>query len=302
MQVSNYMINPVFTKYSDELFAIGGTLPPDVKPVNFMDYIEQAKSLRSASDSSIVEINGKKIDTSNIPVATFGDPSEYRRFPSSGNAEWDRCIELGFDYCATCFDFTNSEDFDKLTAEEDFTGMSKAEIYKAIYEKYQHCYGEKFFYSFAINYPVCAEQRSKYELIYWGFFEEAHKACGELYDLRDLRKKALYGDMKDQDVRQAIIDKYVVDGNLILSDFYKMTYEMDMCGVGEGVSSMLTRFDFVEKNGYPSGDYFERELRLNDNVTAKLLNDMATLRGVPSELIKSGYSGVLTQIWNSLNI
>ena len=86
------------------------------------------------------------------------------------------------------------------------------------------------------------------------------------------------------------------------SDFYKMAYEMDMCGVGEGVRSMLTRFDFVEKNGYPSEDYFERELRLNDNVTAKLLNDMATLRGVPSELIKSGYSGVLTQIWNSLNV
>ena len=303
MQVSNFVVAPVYTKYSDELFAIGGTLPPDVKPVNFMDYIEQASALRSASESSIVEINdNNKIDVvSKLEAALYGDPS-VRRVPSTGDAAWDKLIDLGLDYSASCFDFTNARDYRKLTDEEDFTGMSKVEIYKAIYEKYQYCYGENFLNSNAINYLCCPLGRSRYESIYNHFFEEAAEACGGYDDLRNLHKKALYGDMKDYDVRQAIIDKYVTDGNVTLSDFYKMTYEMDRCGVGEGVHGMVIRFDFETKNRYPSGDYYEREKRLNDNVSSTLLNDMTTLYGLPRERIQSGYKGVLEQIRNSLNV
>ena len=43
--------------------------------------------------------------------------------------EFSPNVENGIRYQRSCFDFTNSWEFAKLTAAEDFTGMSDSEIY-----------------------------------------------------------------------------------------------------------------------------------------------------------------------------
>lgn len=108
----------------------------------------------------------------------------------------------------SCVDDTNWQDYDKLTAEEDFMGMSAAEIYKTIYEKYQHCYGENFIDINTVPYVSANGSVDTFRGLISRFQRDVKSAIGsgDYADIQKARREALYGDADDYDVRAAIIE------------------------------------------------------------------------------------------------
>ncbi|MDE6747116.1 MAG: hypothetical protein K2J72_10875, partial [Oscillospiraceae bacterium] len=191
-------------------------------------------SFQDALNDQIITINGKEYDVSKMQKISF---------EGLYTPEFSPNVENGLRYQRSCFDFTHSAEFAKLTAAEDFTGMSDAEIYKAIYEKYQYCYGKNFYYADAISYPMAPSDYDDYNKVIRRFEKEVAAALGD--DLgnekhvKAARREALYGDKSDYEVRQAIIDEYDLSDGMTFRELYKMTYDMWKVGLDGGLHNRL---------------------------------------------------------------
>ncbi|MDE6745739.1 MAG: hypothetical protein K2J72_03765 [Oscillospiraceae bacterium] len=234
-------------------------------------------SFRSVLDSKTVEINGRKIDTSTIPVADFSGRMEY----NESLPNYDPSVKLGLDYLKSCFDFTNSREFNALTEAEDFTGMSDAEIYKAIYEKYQYCYGENFYRAYDIKYIAAPSDYDPYYPVLRRFDKEVMAACGFDYDnyskLETLRKEALYGDMSDYEIREAILDKYELSDGMSFRELYQISGEMSSVGLDGDIKGYLDLlwYDFTaapkDAVNAETDLFLIREKYFDTNVTASYI-------------------------------
>lgn len=201
-----------------------------------MNYIRDT-SIFDDEGHQIIEIDGEKYDTS-VQIADLSKIQLYP-FRPTGDYAHDYQIQMGINYNRTCYDGTNRRDYDELTTEEDFTGMSPAEIYKAIYEKYQHCYGENFLDINAVTYVRPPQSEDFYGGLLDRFYNELETAIGGVSERQKACRKALYGDMSDYEIRAAIMEKYSSDGTLTNADLYKITKAMDQCGVGGGIHNVL---------------------------------------------------------------
>lgn len=216
---------------------------PDTE--SFFEYIHGNRELptENSSSSKTVEINGQVYNIDDIQFAKIDLFSAYKlsyEITPTGDHEHDYQLQMGLNYNMSCVDDTNLQDYDKLTAEEDFTGMSAAEIYKAIYEKYQHCYGENFIDINAVPYVSANGTVDTFRGLISRFQMDVKSAIGssDYADVQEARREALYGDMDDYEVRAAIMEKYAADG-FTNADLYKATAEMDRCGVGGGIHNVL---------------------------------------------------------------
>ena len=239
--------------------------------VNFKDFVEEKQAETAANPTPYADLNS-------IQRISIKDMN-FHYFEPTGDEEIDRIIQLGYDYRKSCFDLTNRKDYEAMTAAEDFTGMTDAEIYKAIYEKYQHCYGENFFEANAIDYINMNMERT-YGSILMQFNNELSAVFGEFYNHRTMqaRREALYGDMSDSEIRQTIMEKYMEDGNITLRNLFKAANEMDSCGVGgkmlfamidfgdghESLNDRLPREEFI----------FAREANMDQYVTPRLFQQL----------------------------
>ena len=167
-----------------------------------MPFADLVETIREQEATAAVA-NKPTIDPN--AIIDFEGKKRYNFIPT-GDEEIDRIIQLGYDYRKSCFDLTNRKDYEAMTAAEDFTGMTDAEIYKAIYEKYQHCYGENFYEANAIDYLNMNMER-KYGSILRQFDDELSEVFGDAYSSRVMkaRREALYGNMKEADVHSAIM-------------------------------------------------------------------------------------------------
>ena len=95
--------------------------------------LKEECGFQDALNDQIIKIDGKEYDVSKMDRIPLEELLAGLYTPQFGPN-----VENGLRYQRSCFDFTNSAEFAKLTAAEDFKGMSDAEIYKAIYEKYQY--------------------------------------------------------------------------------------------------------------------------------------------------------------------
>ncbi|MDE6592139.1 MAG: hypothetical protein K2K57_03635 [Oscillospiraceae bacterium] len=208
---------------------------------------QQTQYTEKLSVTSFRDVLRKSFNNENsIPTADF---SEYNEFKTTGDEKKNENIKNALNYCSSCFDFTNSKDYDRLTAEENFSGLSNAEKYKSIYEKYQHCYGENFLEASAGDYGLIPSEYDIYTPVIRKFKEEVNEACGGEAEVIKARRDALYGEnLSDTEVRKAIIEKYVTDGKITNRDYNKMTNEMDLCGVGGGIRNSNTKSDKVPVN------------------------------------------------------
>ncbi len=227
-------------------------------------------------------------DTLNSKIAEE-DGKEIQRISFEGlewhTPEFDESVQLGIDYARSCFDFTNSGDFDKLTAAEDFTGMSDAEIYKAIYEKYRHCYGENFYRTNYIKYLQPPADYNFYDPVLKRFDREVLSACGlgyESYDkLENIRKEALYGDMSDYDIRESVLDKYELSDGMSLRELYQISGELSALGLDGGIKGYLDLllFDPISaadprSSGSGTDTFMIREQQFDCNVTMNYINKL----------------------------
>lgn len=232
------------------------------------------------------------------------DLSKIQRVSFEGlyTPEFDTNVENGIKYMRSCFDFTHSWEFSKLTAAEDFTGMSDAEIYKAIYEKYQYCYGENFYYGKAISYPMPPSEYDDYHKVIRRFNNEVAAALGGREQVEAARREALYGDMSDYEVRQAIIDKYDLSDGMTFRELYQMTYDIWKVGLDGGLHNRLNDlfYDFSTAESRANCDNIAtREKYLDTKVSGNYFSELqkfydnAMLRG---NGILPDYSATLNQI------
>ena len=216
------------------------------------------EELRTLKEEGWTSAERPKIDLDSPDVITPEKFEEmmkpvYYLFEPTGDPKQDKIIELTLLYRRSCVDYTYSAEFEKLTEEMDLTGMSNAEKYKAIYEKYQYCYGENFADVGAINYPLFGLEYGTQFHIYSQFEDEVIEACGGIDAAQKARRDALYGKgLKASEVRQEIIDKYYYEG-MTLRDLLKMTNEMRLCGVDGGITNLLDPLSNIP------GTYFNNE-------------------------------------------
>ncbi len=236
---------------------------------------ESAVSFTKTYEEALRKAEEKKAKSADFPeyaIAVFDftihAPTDIE---STGDAKYDKKIREAIAYYNSCFDFTNSADYYDLTAAEDFTGMTKTEKYNAIYEKYQHCYGEEFLMGKAADTYLIPSRYDVYRPIIQQFTNELVAVFGEK-GLYKVRREALYGDCEDDyEVREAIIKKYMQnspDGRLTHRDYYKMTYEMDLCGVGGGISESMHTSAYVT--------HYLGDTALDDNTSKKFLDSYIT--------------------------
>lgn len=230
----------------------------------------------------------------------------------SDEAHLLKCIRAGLLYKKQCVNFSNARDFDKLTAEQDLTGMTDGEKYTAIYEKYQHCYGENFLQAFERQFTVPAAERDDYTQLELKWKKELKTEFGSIENAEKARREALYGKADEHTVRNDIIGKYAQNDKLTFRDLYDMTYEMSLCGVDHGMSDALDNI-FETYGGYymsQPGEHGQllREQMLDDEVTAdhfKYLLDVQSSKlhfGNPTDpqmgqvigQIQSAFSGKLS--------
>lgn len=234
--------------------------------LNISSYAQQSEKSSTVVRSSVV-----------------ADLSERYAFYSTGDPEQDHQIALGLEYKKSCFDFTHAKEFDDITEaqkENGFDGMSRAEKYAAIYEKYQYCYGENFLDATAIEYVDPPLSEDAYLSVIHKFNKEIAKVCGSSANIPELRKKALYGDMSDDEIRQSIMDKYSADGTMSQRELFKAANEMDMCGIGGGMRNALNPignpFIYQDINGIEN-QTDRRESMLDMPVTAAYLKDIESV-------------------------
>ncbi|MCM1380810.1 MAG: hypothetical protein NC192_02650 [Muribaculaceae bacterium] len=205
----------------------------------YLEYLRMNRGIaaENSAKTKVIEMNGQKYAEDGTPIADFS--KRYSFYPT-GDPERDYQIQMGLNYNSTCYNGKNYWDYEKLTAAEDFTGMSAAEIYKAIYEKYKHCYGENFLDINAVPYARPPHSEDFYGELVDKFYDELEVAVGDTAARQKARREALYGDMSDYDVRAAIIEKYTSGRKPTNADLYKITAEFDRCGVGGGIHSPLS--------------------------------------------------------------
>lgn len=181
-----------------------------------------------------------------------------------------KLAQIGLLNSAKYFDFKNANCFDEMTANADYTGMSNAEKYTAIYDKYKYCYGENFLSAFAYSYPYTGPD-DPYSAVQRTFLAELTSEFGSIEAAWQANKTAQYGNMSDSDIRKVIMDKYPPMGEITIRDFYKMTFEMRTVGVDCGIGGDM---DLLVKCYDTSGDPLVQERNLDLPVTYEGLRKM----------------------------
>ena len=236
-------------------------------------FYDDEKNAKNSTNNQTVEIGGKKYNSGDIAIAVFEFP-KYEYYNGSGytggDPENDYYVDIGMRYKSSCFDFTYQDDY--YTTKLDFTGMTNQEKYLEIYEFFQHCYGENFLDAGAIGY-VRPMQGDPYMGILDKFRSYVTNVCGLSKEYpensnqrRQLRKEALYGDMSDEEIRAEIRAKYPPAGEMTFRDLYKMTNEMDECGIG-GFAESCIKWVFRDRNNLC--EIPVRETMLDTPVTSK---------------------------------
>lgn len=263
-----------------------------------------------------MERNAQNADISNIaklPVADFSQRQSY----STGDSEKDYLIGIGGKYRKSCWDGAHWTELDELTKAADYTGMSDAEKYRAIYEKYQYCFGENFLDTEAIGFSRPTASEDSYHLTVLKFYDELKENFGSRAKSMEIRCEALYGTTDKYEVRQAIIDKYTDGRNITLGNFYKMANEMYECGVGGDIMNWVDEsMDWVAAREYGAETIWEyldylkncavgvndpstiKYQRLNQNVSGEFIEQMKYFAFTG----KGNFGDAMNQILNSIDV
>lgn len=272
---------------------------------SFLEYIRNGRETdKKEADKALREkvAAGEYGDVAFAECEFFGAYKLSYEITPTGDYAHDYDLKMGLNYNMSCVDDKNWRDYDRLTAEEDFTGMSAAEIYKAIYEKYQHCYGKNFIDINAVPYVTTPGAFDSFQGLISKFNMEIRSACGSDADIKEIRREALYGDMSDYEVRQAIIDSYNFEDGMTFRELYQMTYDIWKVGLDGGLHNRLDDlfYDFSTAESRANCDNIAtREQFLDTKVSGKYFSELqkfydnAMLRG---NGILPEYSATLNQI------
>lgn len=261
---------------------------------------------KSFKDTLTLSLNAQQSQTNSVLQNNkVADLSKSYSFYSTGDAEQDHQIALGLEYKKSCFDFTHAKEFNEISSaqkESDFNDMSNAEKYAAIYKKYTYCYGENFLDADAIEYVNPPISEDEYLSIIHRFKKEVNETCGGAEKAIEARRAALYGNMSDYEIRQAIMDKYNNNGEMTQRNLFKASNEMNLCGVGGGMNNALNPIGnpFIYKDPLNSESSTDiRERMLDTSVNKSFLRDIEKVynnRIIVGGYVDADFYEVLSQI------
>lgn len=284
-----------------------------VEGLSVVNPFEHTVELKEISNRTFGDVLNTEIENAELPIADFSKRNPY----TTGNAEKDYLIHIGGKYRQSCWNGAHWTELDSLTKSADYTGMSDVEKYKAIYEKYQYCFGENFLDTEAIGFSRPPASDDSYRLTVLKFYDELKENFGSRAASMKVRCEALYGTTDKYEVRQAIIDKYMNDGEITLGNFYKMANEMYECGVGgdimnwvdesmnwviakeQGAETIWEYLDYLKNRVVGVNDPSTiKYQRLNQNVSEEFIEQMSyfAFEG------KGNFGDVMNQILNSIDL
>jgi hypothetical protein len=158
-----------------------------------------------------------------------------------------------------------------MAEKPDYTGMSDAEKYTAIYDRYKEAFGD-FLPAGAISYV--GDPQATTSQIWMQFGRELREVFGSYEAALRANKVAQYGNMSDSDIRAAIASKYPPMNKITLREFHEMTWEMCRVGVDNGLHEVLgssTSWGYYSNNSVSSG--LIREEMLDKPLDLKSLCD-----------------------------
>ncbi len=257
--------------------------------MSFRDLVE---TVEAAQAEQVKKCNSEieQVGVADLSKRTVGEEEHYK----TGDTTQDMYIRMGMDYKASCFDFRNAGHFASLTAEQEasgFEGMSNSDKYKAIYEKYQYCYGESFLDAAAIDYVSPPLPYDKYMSLIRQFNDEVNEACGGAAETTKARREALYGDMSDVEIRAEIMESYSENGKITQRNLFKAANEMSLCGVDGGLRAMLNPIGnpFAYRDyGIMNDPTITRENQLDMTVTADYIEKLEKV--YENRLLSGGYA------------
>ena len=212
-------------------------------------------------------ING--VPASQLPVVDFSNEKlisllDYELDPKNwtnyfNDPAWVKNVQEGIKFRRQFFDFTNSSKFTEMTKNADHTGMSNAEKYTEIFERYKYCYGEDFLKAFSISY--CRSGSNRYEEVYDSFKRELRAAFGDSAGIEKAAREALYGKMSDSEIRETIRNKYPPAGEFNYFDLYHMTNELNQVGISKHLREIATLSFGLYRDKMGIGDPTDYEMR-----------------------------------------
>ena len=104
------------------IYQVGQFDRNDPRLMTYSEFIAKS-DFQAELDKRISVVDGEEIDLSKIDRI---DPTKMEWY----TVEFEPDVELGVKYMRGCFDVIDDSKYYKLTAAEDFTGMSDAAVYK----------------------------------------------------------------------------------------------------------------------------------------------------------------------------
>ena|GEM_PF-3237482 len=154
-------------------------------------------------------------------------------------------VKLGLMHKSKYFDFLDTDEkLRKLleaTSTANHKGMSNAAKALAIYTRWDEAFGD-FRKAAAIQYTgsMSSDLRTDQKIINQ-FNNELISVFGSVKNAEAAYRTAIYGNMSNAEVREAIAAKYPPMDKITLREFHEMVWEMQVAGADEGLSNVLFR-------------------------------------------------------------
>ena len=149
-------------------------------------------------------------------------------------------MRLSWEHNLKYFDFSSGISLEQVIdsgKNADYTGMSDAEKYMTIFNRYAQAFGENFANWAGTIYIT--DSNSIFSRVRHEFNKEVIAAFGTSEKATQAYRTALYGNMSENEVRAAIAAKYPPANKMTLRDFMYMVIEMNEFGVDGGLSRVL---------------------------------------------------------------
>ncbi len=180
--------------------------------------IEGSYLVPSRSSEKTSEV---KNTSTNNTISSFGD--YYEHINEEASATYENRVYYRIEVADT---------YEK----PDYSTMNENEIYNAVLDEYKHKFGDDFLDRKKLCLsPVTYEEAT----IYSDFHLKLENLLGGPKEVRAVAREATYGDMSDDEVREAIVEQYSQD-TMTLRDFMYISYEMQRVGVDVGTGQLAS--------------------------------------------------------------
>jgi hypothetical protein len=169
---------------------------------------------------------------------TFDLSKDSERTTATVIANLKRKNDLECIQCEESLLFTRLMGVIHIARTTDYSGMSDAEKYRTVYERFEKAFGKDFWKADAIKYTGIISSNNG-GMVYNGFLGQLKSVFGSMENAEKAHRTAMYGNMTSSEIRKEIASKYPPAGQITLRQFYYMTREMSLAGVDEEMSKVI---------------------------------------------------------------